>query len=83
MGKDEAIRLLGGTKAKAARVMGVTRQSIGAWPDPLTPRIADRVRGVLSRLQPSKGRRKGDAEQLTRRSGDRRQADRRAGGEGA
>lgn len=52
--KDEAITLLSGmtghgAKAKAARRMGMSKQAVGKWPDPLPPRISDRVRGVLSR----------------------------------
>lgn len=49
MDKTEAIRLLGGTRKSAALAIGVEVQAISAWPDPLPPRIADRVQAALWR----------------------------------
>ncbi len=49
MTKDEAIRLLGGTPAAAAKEVGVTVQAVAQWPDELPKRIADRVQAALWR----------------------------------
>lgn len=49
MDKSEAIRLLGGTVTAAAEAVGITTASVSQWPDPLPPRIADRVLAVLAR----------------------------------
>ena len=49
MQKIEAIELLGGTMAHAARAIGVSHQSVRKWPDPLPNRIRDRVHAVLYR----------------------------------
>lgn len=58
MNKSEAIALLGGSVAAAAKEVGVTAQAVGQWPDPLPRRIADRVQAALYRMskrkQPSK-----------------------------
>lgn len=54
MDKQKAIDLLGGTPSAAARAIGITPQAVNAWPDVLTPRIADRVIAAQSRLKPSK-----------------------------
>ena len=51
MDKDEAIRLLGGSVAEAARAIGVTHQAVWQWPDPLPERIADRVQAALWRME--------------------------------
>jgi hypothetical protein len=51
MDKAEAIRLLGGTPSAAAREVGVTVGAISLWPDPLPPRIADRVQAALWRKE--------------------------------
>lgn len=51
MDKTDAIMLLGGTHAKAAAAVGVSVQAISAWPDPLPPRIADRVQAALWRRE--------------------------------
>lgn len=58
MDKAEAIRLLGGTPAAAAKAVGVTVQAVGQWPDPLPVRIADRVQAALWRLSKDKKPRK-------------------------
>lgn len=42
MNKAEAIQHFGSISALAVAV-GVTHQAISRWPDPLPPRIADRV----------------------------------------
>jgi hypothetical protein len=55
MDKSEALRLLGGT-AEAAREIGVTAQAIGQWPDPLTPKIADRIQAALWRKSQGRSR---------------------------
>lgn len=49
MKKDEAIRLLGGTPAKAAEAVGVYVQAVYQWKDPLTPIVSDRVQAALAR----------------------------------
>jgi len=49
MQKIEAIELLGGSIAEAARIVGVSYQAIRHWPDPLPNRIRDRVHAVLYR----------------------------------
>ena len=49
MRKTQAIELLGGTTADAAREVGVTSQAISQWPDELPPRITDRVLAALAR----------------------------------
>lgn len=43
MQKSKAIELLGGTVAAAAQRIGISYQAVEKWPDPLPPRIADRV----------------------------------------
>ena len=48
MDKDKALQMLGGIKA-AAEAVGVTTQAIAQWPNPLPPRIADRVQAALWR----------------------------------
>ncbi len=50
MQKIEAIRLLGGSERAAADAIGVSIQAVCAWPDPLPPRIADRVQAALWRI---------------------------------
>ena len=50
MDKTHAINLLGGTVKSAAEAVGVTVFAIYNWPDPLTPRIADRVTAALTRM---------------------------------
>lgn len=49
MTKHEAIQLLGGTPAAAAKEVGVTTAAISLWPDELPPRISDRVQAALWR----------------------------------
>ena len=49
MEKAKAIELLGGTVAAAADSIGVTYQAVEKWPDPLPPRIADRVVAAIAR----------------------------------
>ena len=58
MRKDEAIKLLGGSPSTAARAIGVTPQAVNDWPDPLPPRIADRVQAALWRQAQAKKRTK-------------------------
>lgn len=56
LGKDEAISLLGGSQAIAARRMGISKQAVFKWPDPLPSRIAQRVLGVVYLHQQSQVR---------------------------
>ncbi|MCF8156424.1 MAG: Cro/Cl family transcriptional regulator [Rhodoferax sp.] len=44
--KTQPIELLGGTRAAAAKAIGISYQAVNAWPDELPPRIADRVYAV-------------------------------------
>jgi hypothetical protein len=48
MDKNTALRMLGGIKA-AADAIGISTQAILQWPNPLPPRIADRVQAALWR----------------------------------
>lgn len=43
MKKSEAIEILGGSVASAAKAIGVSYQAVAKWPDDLSPRIVDRV----------------------------------------
>ena len=43
MRKTDGIEVLGGSARSAAEAIGVSPQAVGDWPDPLPPRIADRV----------------------------------------
>lgn len=49
MDKATAIALLGGSVASAADAIGITYQAVDKWPDPLPPRIADRVLAAIAR----------------------------------
>lgn len=49
MTKQEAIRLLGGTAASAARRIGISPSAISLWPDELTDAICDRVQAAIAR----------------------------------
>lgn len=49
MTKDEAIQLLGGTAASAARQIGISPSAVSLWPGELTPAIADRVQAAIAR----------------------------------
>lgn len=49
MKKERAIGLLGGTVSQAAQAIGISYQAVEKWPDPLPPRIEDRVLAVLAR----------------------------------
>lgn len=53
--KTEALELLGGTPAAAAREVGVSTQAISQWPDQLPPRIVDRVQAALWRISQRNG----------------------------
>lgn len=52
MKKSEAIRMLGGTTAAAAKLIGVSYQAVNKWPDELTQKIEDRVIAAVVRLYP-------------------------------
>lgn len=49
MDKTIAIKLLGGTATSAAIAIGITRQAVDKWPDPLPAAISDRVQAALAR----------------------------------
>lgn len=51
MNKSEAIDQLGGTVKGASKLVGVTEAAIRMWPDPLPPRIRDRVQAALWRRE--------------------------------
>ena len=54
MQKETAIQNLGGSITAAAKAIGVSYQAVRKWPDPLPPRIADRVTAALVRLGETK-----------------------------
>jgi DNA-binding transcriptional regulator YdaS (Cro superfamily) len=60
MNKAEAITLLGGTNASAARAIGITPAAVSQWPDELPARIADRVLAACHRMEEAAAR---DSEQ--------------------
>lgn len=43
MKKSQAIKLLGGTAAVAARKLKVSRQAVSQWPKTLTPNLVEKV----------------------------------------
>lgn len=47
--KSEAIEVLGGSVAEAARQVGVSYQAVDKWPEVLPARIVDRVQAALWR----------------------------------
>lgn len=49
MNKADAITLLGGTPATAARAIGITQQALSQWPDILPRRLQDRVEAAIAR----------------------------------
>jgi len=49
MKKSDAIAMLGGTVAKAARACRITGPAVSQWPDELTAAIEDRVTAALAR----------------------------------
>ena len=49
MDKTHAIKVLGGTPAKAARAIGISSSAVSQWPEVLPPPIADRVIAALAR----------------------------------
>jgi DNA-binding transcriptional regulator YdaS (Cro superfamily) len=49
MNKTEAIQLLGGSAAAAARAIGISVSAISQWPADLTPAIRDRVQAAIAR----------------------------------
>lgn len=49
MQKSKAIELLGGSVASAAKAVGISYQALGKWPDPLPPRLEDRVIAAVAR----------------------------------
>jgi hypothetical protein len=63
MNKSDALKLFGGSTTKAAAAIGCTPQAVSQWPDPLTPRISDRVAAAVVRLKAHKGKSKSDTAQ--------------------
>lgn len=55
LSKLDAIRMCGGTTVTTARLIGVTKSAVSQWPDPLPPRIADRVYAALYRQKLAEG----------------------------
>lgn len=51
MRKEQATAALGGSIASAARQIGVTYRAYHKAPDPLPPRIADRVLAAIARRE--------------------------------
>lgn len=47
--KAQAIQLLGGSLGTAAQAIGISKQAVCLWPDPLPRRIQDRVEAALAR----------------------------------
>ena len=54
MTKNDAIHLLGGSKALAATAIGISYQAVRQWPDDLPLRIQDRVMAAAARLSGAK-----------------------------
>ena len=52
MKKTDAISKLGGSKAEAARAIGISYQAVDKWPEKLTPKIKDRVQAAFVRRYP-------------------------------
>lgn len=62
--RSDAIDLLGGTKAAAARVLGyTTRQSMTQWPEHLDQQRIDQVNGALIRIGVIKVKRRAKAKE--------------------
>lgn len=51
MTKDQAIKLLGGSSAKAAQAIGITQSAVSQWPEQLPDTIRDRVQAALFRRE--------------------------------
>ena len=51
MDKAKAIEVLGGTVTAAAQQIGVSTSAFSQAPDPLPPRIADRVLAAVARRE--------------------------------
>ena len=63
MDKTEALKLLGGTTALAAKACRITSSAISQWPDVLNKDQTDRVQAALYRIaQASKRTRKAKSE---------------------
>jgi hypothetical protein len=71
MTKREAFELLGGSLSTVAHAVGVTKQAIHRWPDPLTPRLVDRVIAAVWRMEHAARledkRRWAESQEMTRR----------------
>lgn len=47
MKKSTAIKHLGGTGTAAALALGISRQAVSKWPDPLPMKVEKRVRTAI------------------------------------
>lgn len=54
MTKTQAIKLLGGTSAEAARALGISRQAFHKWPAKLKPKAERRVNEAAELLKSPK-----------------------------
>lgn len=57
MNKADAIQMLGGSTASAAKAIGISYQAVDKWPDDLPRRIEDRVIAAALRLDPARFKR--------------------------
>lgn len=48
MKKSTAIKQLGGTGTAAAQALGISRQAVSKWPDPLPLKVEQRVREAIA-----------------------------------
>lgn len=53
MKKTDAIQKLGGTKAAAAKAVGISYQAVDKWPEELPTRIRQRVQAAFVREHPN------------------------------
>lgn len=49
MNKALALSLIGGSPLRAAKAVGVSRSAVAQWPDPLPPKLVDRVVAAWAR----------------------------------
>jgi hypothetical protein len=51
MRRKQAIEILGGTHRSAASAIGIVKEAVNGWPDPLNPIVRDRVLAALVRVE--------------------------------
>lgn len=49
MNKELALSFIGGSPQLAAKAVGVSRSAVAQWPDPLPPKLVDRVLAAWAR----------------------------------